>query len=127
QPVQSRSGDQVELDSVTVTGEREGYKVDQASSPKYTAPLLDTPQTVTVVPQELIREQNALSLRQVLSNVSGITFAAGEGGGGLGDSINIRGFSANFNILIDVLLDTPKSSRYDPLNLESVEVVTGPG
>lgn len=126
QPVQSRSGDQVELDSVTVTGEREGYKVDQASSPKYTAPLLDTPQTVTVVPQELIREQNALSLRQVLSNVSGITFAAGEGGGGLGDSINIRGFSANSNILIDGLRDTAQSSRSDAFNLESVEVVKGP-
>ncbi len=126
QPVQSRSGDQVELDSVTVTGEREGYKVDHASSPKYTAPLLDTPQTVTVVPQELIREQNALSLRQVLSNVSGITFAAGEGGGGLGDSINIRGFSANSNILIDGLRDTAQSSRSDAFNLESVEVVKGP-
>ncbi|CDZ94369.1 TonB-dependent receptor [Pseudomonas saudiphocaensis] len=126
QPVQSGSGDQVELDSVTVTGEREGYKVDQASSPKYTAPLLDTPQTVTVVPQELIREQNALSLRQVLSNVSGITFAAGEGGGGLGDSINIRGFSANSNILIDGLRDTAQSSRSDAFNLESVEVVKGP-
>ena len=126
QTVQSRSDDQVELDSVTVTGEREGYKVDQASSPKYTAPLLDTPQTVTVVPQELIREQNALSLRQVLSNVSGITFAAGEGGGGLGDSINIRGFSANSNILIDGLRDTAQSSRSDAFSLESVEVVKGP-
>ncbi|WP_240530663.1 TonB-dependent receptor plug domain-containing protein, partial [Pseudomonas aeruginosa] len=41
-------------------------------------PLLDTPQTVTVVPQKVIQEQNALSLRQVLSNVSGITFNAGE-------------------------------------------------
>ena len=125
QPVH-RSGEQVELDSVTVTSEREGYKVDHASSPKYTAPLLDTPQTVTVVPHELIREQNALSLRQVLSNVSGITFAAGEGGGGLGDSINIRGFSANSNILIDGLRDTAQSSRSDAFNLESVEVVKGP-
>ncbi|WP_260442510.1 TonB-dependent receptor plug domain-containing protein, partial [Pseudomonas aeruginosa] len=42
---------------------------------------------------KVIQEQNALSLRQVLSNVSGITFNAGEGGGGSGDSINIRGFS----------------------------------
>ena len=126
QTVQSRSDDQVELDSVTVTGQAAGYKVDEASSPKYTAPLLDTPQTVTVVPQELIQEQNALSLRQVLSNVSGITFAAGEGGGGLGDSINIRGFSANSNILIDGLRDTAQSSRSDAFNLESVEVVKGP-
>lgn len=126
QQAPSKAGDRLELDSVTVTGEAEGYKVDHASSPKYTAPLLDTPQTITVVPQELIQKQNALSLRQVLSNVSGITFAAGEGGGGLGDSINIRGFSANSNILIDGLRDTAQSSRSDAFNLESVEVVKGP-
>ncbi|MDX1724066.1 MAG: TonB-dependent siderophore receptor [Pseudomonas sp.] len=120
-------GDAVELGSVTVKGQQdEGYKVDSASSPKYTAPLLDTPQTITVVPAEVIKEQNALSLRQVLSNVSGITFAAGEGGGGLGDSINIRGFSANSNILIDGLRDTAQSSRSDAFNLEAVEVVKGP-
>ena len=120
-------GDAVELGSVTVKGQQdEGYKVDSASSPKYTAPLLDTPQTITVVPAEVIKEQNALSLRQVLSNVSGITFAAGEGGGGLGDSINIRGFSANSNILIDGLRATAQSSRSDAFNLEAVEVVKGP-
>lgn len=71
-------------------------------------PLLDTPQTVTVVPQKVIQEQNALSLRQVLSNVSGITFNAGEGGGGSGDSINIRGFSANANMQMDGLRDSAR-------------------
>lgn len=116
----------VELGSVTVKGEQEqGYKVDQASSPKYTAPLLDTPQTVTVIPQELIQEQNALSLRQVLSNVSGITFGAGEGGN-YGDSINIRGFSATNNLMVDGLRDSANMTRSDMFNLEMVEVVKGP-
>ena len=41
-----------------------------------------------------------------LSNVSGITFNAGEGGGGSGDSINIRGFSANANMQVDGLRAT---------------------
>lgn len=119
----------VELGAVKVQGKQDqekSYKVEQASSPKYTAPLLDTPQTITVVPQEVIQEQGALSLRQVLSNVSGITFAAGEGGGGLGDSINIRGFSANNNIMIDGLRDSAQTTRSDTFNLESVEVVKGP-
>ena len=119
--------DTVELGSVTVKAEQEsGYKVDQASSPKYTAPLLDTPQTVTVVPQKVIEEQQALSLRQVLSNVSGITFTAGEGGGGSGDSINIRGFSANANMQIDGLCDSTQSNRTDTFNIEAVEVIKGP-
>lgn len=61
-----------------------------------------------MVPQKVIQEQNALSLRQVLSNVSGITFNAGEGGGGSGDSINIRGFSANANMQVDGLRDSAR-------------------
>ncbi|ARU89770.1 TonB-dependent siderophore receptor [Pseudomonas sp. M30-35] len=117
----------VELDSVTVKGHQEDdFKVDNLQSPKYTAPLLDTPQTVTVISQAVIEDQAALSLRQVLSNVSGITFAAGEGGGGLGDSINIRGFSASSNILIDGLRDSAQTNRSDTFNLESVEVIKGP-
>lgn len=117
----------IELDHMTVHGKQDdNFKTDHVQSPKYTAPLLDTPQTVTVIPQAVIQDQAALSLRQVLSNVSGITFAAGEGGGGLGDSINIRGFSASSNILIDGLRDSAQTNRSDTFNLESVEVIKGP-
>lgn len=70
------------LESLTIEGQtqQEGFKAEQSASRKYTAPLLDTPQTVTVVPAQVIQDQQALSLRSVLSNVSGITFNAGEGG-----------------------------------------------
>ena len=58
------------------------------TSPKFTAPLLDTPQTVTIVPKELIEAQGATTLREILRNVPGITMQAGEGGGGLpGDTL----------------------------------------
>lgn len=117
----------VELDSVTVQGQQqEGYKTDTSSSAKYAVPLLDTPQTITVVPQALMREQRALSLKEVLVNVSGITFNAGEGGAGSGDSINIRGFSANANMQIDGLRDSSQNNRTDTFNIESVEVIKGP-
>ena len=117
----------LELGSVNVDGKAEkSYKVEESASAKYTAPLLDTPQTITVVPKEVIQEQQALSLRQVLSNVSGITFNAGEGGGGSGDSINIRGFSANSNIQVDGLRDSAQTSRTDTFNIEQVEVIKGP-
>lgn len=126
-PVMAEKQESLQLDSVTVQGERDsGYKSDFISSPKYTAPLLDTPQTITVVPQEVIEEQQALNLRQVLSNVSGITFTAGEGGGGSGDSINIRGFGANANMQIDGLRDSTQTHRTDTFNIEQVEVIKGP-
>lgn len=116
------------LDNVTVQGEQEASssKTESVSSPKYTAPLLDTPQTISVVPQKVIEEQQALSLRQVLANVSGITFSAGEGGGGSGDSINIRGFGANANMQIDGLRDSAQTNRTDTFNIEAVEVIKGP-
>lgn len=117
----------VELGSVTVKGQQvEGYKTETSSSAKYAVPLLDTPQTITVVPQTLLREQQALSMKQVLANVSGITFNAGEGGGGSGDSINIRGFSANANMQIDGLRDSSQNNRTDTFNIEAVEVIKGP-
>ena len=54
----------VELDDVTVQGQQDkGFKVDKASSPKQTAALLDTPQTVNVIPETLFRQQNARTLR----------------------------------------------------------------
>ncbi len=101
------------------------YKVETPASPKYTASLLDTPQTITVIPQAVIRDQNLLSLRDVLSTVPGITFGAGEGGGGYGDSVNLRGYTATNDITVDGVRDTGQYSRSDIFNLEQVEVVSG--
>lgn len=118
----------MELDKLSVTGKQAAppYQVQRSASAKYAVPLLDVPQTVTVVPRQILREQNALGLRRALSNISGISFNAGEGGGGSGDSINIRGFSANANLQIDGLRDSAQTRRSDLFNLEQVEVIKGP-
>lgn len=116
-----RGRDETKLDAVDV----KGVSIKEASSPKYTAPLRDTPQSIEVVPQEVMAEQNLLSLRDVLSTLPGITFGAGEGGGGFGDSINLRGFSANNDIQVDGVRDSAQYSRTDTFNLEQIEVVNG--
>lgn len=97
----------------------------KAESPKFTAPLIDTPQTVTVVPKAVIEGQNLLTLRDILTTVPGITFGAGEGGGGYGDSINLRGYSANNDITVDGVRDSAQYTRSDPFNLEQLEVING--
>jgi len=96
------------------------------SSPKYTEPLRDTPQTITVIPKTVIEEQGATTLRDVLRNVPGLTMTAGEGGTPAGDNLTLRGFSARNDIFIDGARDLGAQSR-DPFNLEQVEVVKGPG
>jgi catecholate siderophore receptor len=97
-----------------------------ASSPKYTEPLRDTPQTITIIPKTVIEEQGATTLRDVLRNVAGLTMTAGEGGVPAGDNLTLRGFSARNDIFIDGARDLGPQSR-DPFNLEQVEVVKGPG
>jgi catecholate siderophore receptor len=96
------------------------------SSAKFSAPLVDTPQTITVVNHNVIESQGATNLRDILRNIPGITMQAGEGGGGLpGDSLTMRGFSASGDIFIDGVRDVGPYSR-DAFNLEQVEVIKGP-
>jgi catecholate siderophore receptor len=107
-------------EQVDVTG------APRMQSPTFTEPLRDTPQTVTVIPRDVIQAQAATTLRDVLRNVPGITYQAGEGGGGLpGDTLTMRGFSATNDIFVDGLRDAGAYSR-DAFNLEQVEVVKGP-
>jgi len=111
--------------TVTSTAVEEEIKVEKAESPKYVRPLLDTPQTITVIGNTTIRQQNLLTLREALTTIPGITFGAGEGGGGYGDSINLRGQSANTDLQIDGVRDSAQYSRSDTFNLEQIEVVNG--
>src|SRR5688572_2977300 len=99
--------------------------VRQVSSPKYTSGIRDTPQTINVIPQAMIEQQGATTLRDVLNNVPGITLTAGEGGAPAGDNLTIRGFSARNDIYVDGVRDLGAHSR-DPFNMEQVEVVKGP-
>jgi catecholate siderophore receptor len=100
-------------------------RVKPLSSAKFTEQLRDIPQSVTVIPQALIEEQSATSLRDVLRNVPGLTMAAGEGGVPAGDNLMLRGFSARNDIFVDGVRDMGPQSR-DPFNMEQVEVIKGP-
>jgi catecholate siderophore receptor len=95
------------------------------TSRKFTEPLRDIPQTITVVPASVIEAQGATTLRDVLRNVTGISIQAGEGGVPAGDNLSIRGFSARTDFFIDGVRDVGGYSR-DPFNVEQVEVVKGP-
>ncbi len=106
---------------VEVTGHQEA----RPESPKYTQPLRNVPQTITIVPRTVIEAQNATTLRDVLRNVTGISIQAGEGGVPAGDNLTIRGFSARTDIFIDGFRDFGGYSR-DPFNVEQVEVAKGP-
>ena len=101
-------------------------KVDRVESPKFTQPLLDTPQTIAVVSKEVLRQQGATTLSQALRNTPGVTFLLGENGNtATGDSIFMRGFDTQGSIFIDGIRDLGTVTR-DTFNTEQVEIAKGP-
>lgn len=116
-----------ELPTISVQGSApiDGYKANEVSSKKFTAPLLDTPRTVNVIPEEVIKDRGATSLQDVLRTTPGITLGSGEGGTPTGDRPFIRGYEASTDIFIDGIRDYARGS-HETFNLESVEVIKGP-
>ncbi|HEY5759854.1 MAG TPA: TonB-dependent siderophore receptor [Steroidobacter sp.] len=125
--LQAADNDPQQMRKIQVEAAEDSVKTEVASSPKYSQPLLDTPQTIQVIPQTVIRDRAATTLRDVLRNSPGITFQAGEGGGGLpGDqNFSMRGSSARNSLFIDGVRDVGSYTR-DSFNLQQVEVIKGP-
>ena len=64
----------LQLPTIDVTGDQGGYQATQQSITRLQTPLRDTPQTVNVVPHQVIQEQRAVSMEDALRTVPGITF-----------------------------------------------------
>ncbi len=116
----------VKLGPVRVGGEVEGYRREESASPKFTAPLVDTPKTVTVITRELMEERSAHTLTEVLRTTPGVTLGSGEGGTPLGDRPFIRGYEASTDIFVDGVRNLGRAN-YETFNLEQIEIVKGPG
>lgn len=119
----------VQLPTLSVDGQdgaapAPDYRTDRAANPKLTEKLLDTPQSVTVVSSQQMKDEGITTLRDALRTVAGISLAAGEGGS-QGDNLTLRGFSARSDIFLDGLRDFGSYYR-DPFNMQSVEVLKGP-
>lgn len=91
------------------------------SATKTETRLLDVAQSVSVVDQELIREQRAIRMEDALRNVAGVYTGQSEG---RRDTFTIRGFSAELDTYVDGVRDT--SGYRDFSNIERVEVLKGP-
>jgi catecholate siderophore receptor len=86
----------------------------------------DIPQTVNVINQQTLQQQNVTTLDQALTNVPGVTVAIGEGNGGMnGDQFRIRGFQAKGDIYTDGLRDFGVYVR-DAFAYDEVQVIKGP-
>jgi len=107
---------------VTVTGDR--FNVDQSSLSKLPAPLLDTPQSVTIVSGDVLKARGITNLNDALRNTPGVSLGAGEFSW-QGNNPTIRGFLARNDMYMDGIRDFGSYYR-DTFDLEQIEVLSGP-
>lgn len=106
----------------------EGYKAKSSSSSMRTnTPLLDTPQSISVVTQDQIRDQNITKMEEAARYVPGVNVQMGEGHR---DQVTIRGMTngnngTTSNFFIDGTRDDAEYTR-DFYNTESIEFLKGP-
>jgi catecholate siderophore receptor len=122
---EAQQADQVTLDPIDVESSGNSYAPPKnLGLNRLPTSILDTPQSITVIPQQLIRDQRVNTLQEALRNVPGITFQAAEGGV-QGDAFNIRGFTARNDIYRDGVREPGWYTR-DVFSVQNVEVLKGP-
>lgn len=122
----AKPADSTRLETITIKAEqapRGSYNTATTNLGKQKQALKDVPQAVSVVTRQLIADQGDINMKDVLKNVSGISFAAGEGGRS-GDQIYLRGFAAFADTYRDGQRDVAQYNR-DPFNDEKIEVLKG--
>lgn len=131
-PAYSNDNKAVTLPDVVVTASDTnndtGYKTsNNTSSMRVDTPLLDTPQSISVVTQDQILDQNITNMTQAAQYVPGVNVQMGEGHR---DQITIRGMGGSdkgttSTFFIDGLRDDAEYIR-DFYNIENVEFLKGP-
>jgi iron complex outermembrane receptor protein len=116
---------EIEVVATQEAQEESTYVVpDVTTGTRTDTPIMDIPQSIQVVPQQVIRDQAAISVREALRNVSGVTLSSTSGG--RGESFIMRGFNAAqfTNGIRDDFYSS--RTRTDLGNIERIEVLKGP-
>jgi catecholate siderophore receptor len=120
----------IELKQVEVVGKAEsdtkpvkGYNANRSrSATKTDTDLKDTPQSVTVVTQDVIKDQSIQSISDAVRYVPGVTASQGEGNR---DALNFRGAGVNTgDFYLDGVRDDVQTYR-DLYNTDRIEVLRG--
>jgi len=120
------SQEAVELSNITVLDRRGGYNTDRTvSAMRVAAPNLETAVSVQAVPQQVIEDQEATTLREVTRNVSGVQRASTFGGAL--QRFRIRGFSQQIMLQNGFRTGGANTKVFaETAHLERVEVLKGP-
>ncbi|MEH1968909.1 TonB-dependent receptor [Nostoc sp.] len=124
-PQEEPAAQQDEPIELVVTGEQDGYSVPNTTTgTKTDTPLRDIPQSIQVVPQQVLRDQQVTRLEDAVRNVPGVNQSFNFGPLTF---FTIRGFDATAtNFLRDGLIDPLAGEVTELSSIERVEVLKGP-
>lgn len=119
----------VQAGAASATGEDKvtGYVAREATTATKTdTPLIEVPQSISVVTENQIEDQGSLSLQEAVRYTAGVT-AEGYGLDNRGDWLFIRGTEhTEYRDGLRVQSQTFNMPRPHPYSLESIEVLRGP-
>lgn len=123
--------DVVKLPSLKVVGEK--IAVDSALGTRINTPLIETPQSVSVVTQAELDERGVQNLNEAVAYVAGVRPESG-GQDSRMDTVTIRGYTVSGSTTSYIYLDGLRSltgggwtyQAFDTFGLERVEVLKGP-
>lgn len=98
------------------------YAGATSTATKTNTPILDIPQSVTILTKQQLQDRDSIDLGRALMYVPGVTVAQGEGNR---DQITIRGQDTTADFFTDGVRDDAQYYR-DLYNIEAVEVLKGP-
>jgi iron complex outermembrane receptor protein len=123
-PSETPAAQQDEPIELVVTGEQDSYRVPNASTATRTdTPLRDIPQSIQVVPRQVLEERQPRTLTEAVETVSGVV-PGGSLPGSVGRTI-IRGFSQEGNFR-NGFRDVDRFGITGIGTIEQVEVLKGP-
>ncbi|MBR0559390.1 TonB-dependent siderophore receptor [Neokomagataea sp. TBRC 2177] len=118
---------QGEEDRFTAWGHSHPQLTGTSPNPKFTASLLNTPRSISVITHEQMKLVNATSFESAMRTVPGVSFRGGDAYAVPGGNYPvIRGFGSYSNMYIDGLRDSGASQR-ETFDVDEIEVLKGPG
>lgn len=119
----------LETQPVLVTAQRESYTVQHSATATRTeTSIMETPVNIQVVPQQVLKDQQAIRLERATQNVSGV-YLSNQTQGQPVDEFVIRGFPSNFTTYRDWFPLGQAggfTGKRDVANLERIEILKGP-
>lgn len=116
---------ETELEITVIGRTKKGYRgSNTATATKTDTPLRDIPQSIQIIPQQVIKDRGATNIREAVQNVSGVTLS--NSSGNRAEQFTVRGF------------DTPQfengfrndfyvnRTQIELANIDRIEVLKGP-